>query len=213
MQVMPVCGAKTLLHTDSCHGVTANYVMFHDSLGCLAIHWFPRFKSSVVLLDGVKYIPMDCDQTYLYMYGIGPDELNSDATKYRFPIQKLSELEPFGDLNFAVIGIRNNKLQKIDLFDQHKVFYSPSDLLLVSIQDSFDMAARLGSTDNKTMNRVVSKFHMRQRWYKFYGWMYAHQYLGEPLVCRTHVFFRAIRQVTTGCHYNTGSKPNFYDKK
>jgi len=27
MQVMPICGADTLLHTNSCCGETANYVM------------------------------------------------------------------------------------------------------------------------------------------------------------------------------------------
>jgi len=203
MQVMPVCGAQTLLHTDTCRGVTANYVIFHHSLGCLAIHWFPRFKSSVVILEGVKYIPKDCDQNYLDMYGVELDGKNCDAAKYRFPVKRLSELQLFGDLNFAVIGVKDHKLQILGLDDQHRVISSPTELVLVTIQHCFDMAARLGTTDKNTKNKIVTKFHMQQRWHKFYGWMYAHQYLGQPLVPRTHVFFRSIRQVTTGCHYIT----------
>jgi hypothetical protein len=44
LRVTSICGANTLAHTDSCRGVTPNWLMFHGEGGELIVKIFPSFS-------------------------------------------------------------------------------------------------------------------------------------------------------------------------
>ncbi len=109
---------------------------------------------------------MNCDHEHLDMYGLVTDDMENESNipmKYHFPAATLSQLEVFGDLDFAVIGLKDNKLQVMPLIDDYSVIPSPSNHPQVTLQESFDMASKLGTRGKQTVDKAVTSIHYCQK--------------------------------------------------
>jgi hypothetical protein len=210
LRVNLISGAATLPHTDSLRGLAPNYVMFHDPGGAITWKTFPMFRCSVVTLHGRLYIPMGYSEIKgLKLYGRPIHDGSKGAQKFLFPKEALDDLEPYGNLNCAIVGIRAGKLQYLPFNEGYKVYNSPTRLPTTQLDRILLSAeARRVPTKPRQTVRHLDKIH---EWQKFEGWKYIHFFSGTNICARrTHVFFRPIREVPTGTNYHfAADNPNF----
>ncbi len=130
---------------------------------------------------------------------------NDVAMFYQFDKKYLHHLHPHSFLPFAVIGLKEKKLQILPLDKGYKVYAKP-----FSFQTStFESAISCGIT--ATLPRFAFKtFRGSNCWHSFCSWKYIHCFVGDCIVPRTHTFFRPIREVPPRSHFRSASsKPNF----
>jgi hypothetical protein len=138
LRVTVLRGAATLSHTDSFRGVTKNYLLIQDDglcgwkRGALVLDLFPLFRCSVVMYEDSFFIPMKISQASntLTMIGFGDRAIapstkeTSSATWYQFDFSVAKKLEAYGDLPFAVIGVKKGCLEVIQLDAPLKLYVS-----------------------------------------------------------------------------------------
>lgn len=205
-----ISGAETLPHTDSIRGLVPNYVMFHDPGGAITLKTFPLFRCSVVTLHSRPYIPMGYSEIKgLRMIGHPLNGGSKGAQKFLFPKEALDQLEPYGNLNCAAVGIKDGKVQYLPFEEGYKVYSSPSCLRSTKFSNVICSAEakRVGCKPRQTV-RHLNKIN---EWQKFYGWKYIHYFSGTDIFARrTHAFFRPIREVPTGANFHSlAAVPNF----
>ena len=184
--------------------------MFHDPGGAITLKTYPLFRCSVVSLHGRLYIPMNYSEIQgLKMYGHPLHDASKGVLRFLFPKEALDELEPYGNLNYAVVGIRAGKLQYLPFNEGYKVYNSPTCLPTTELDRllSSSEGQRVTSKPRQTV-RHLKKIH---EWHKFEGWKYIHYFSGAAICARrTNVFFRPIREVPTGANYQFAADvPNF----
>jgi hypothetical protein len=205
LRVTSICGANTLAHTDSCRGVTPNWLMFHGEGGELTVKIFPSFRCSVVNLRGKLYIPAGYSSSSgLRMYGLDKNK----AYKYEFPPSDLQSLIPFGDLPYAVIGLKKGKMQIINL-NNFSTIPSSKDLKLVTFLEAVDACSQ-NPKDKFVRTERTKKLREPHKFHQFHAWKHIHYYTGSPHVPRTHAHLRPLRTDPTGSYYKRKNTPNFF---
>jgi hypothetical protein len=138
LRVNVLRGAATLSHTDSFKGVTKNYLLIQDDglcggkRGALVLDLFPLFRCSIVTYEGSFFIPMKISQASNTFTMIGFGDRNkapsaketSSATWYLFDFSVAKKVQAFGNLPFAVIGLKKGHLQVIQLDAPLKLYVS-----------------------------------------------------------------------------------------
>ena len=118
LRVNILCGAKTLAHTDSFRGNTPNFVYILQQPGVqpgyLCYDVFPVFKYSVVKLFGKYFIPHSFSQASNECKCIGehPTKPNHPYF-YVFLADVIDIMEPYGDLDFGVMGWTANGMIQV----------------------------------------------------------------------------------------------------
>ena len=143
------------------------------------------------------------------MFGHPVNGESKGVQKFLFPKEALDELKPYGNLNCAVVGIKDGKVQFLPFEEGYKVYSSPSSLCTTKFSNMICSAEakRVGCKPRQTL-RHLNKIH---EWQKFYGWKYIHYFSGSDIFARrTHAFFRPIREVPTGANFHSlAAVPNF----
>ena len=82
---------------------------------------------------------------------------------------------------------------------ESSLVYAGHEATYISSQEVI-AAARKQQTRPPSMLSKVGKwmFDHTDKWIIFRGWQFPHQYVGDPLVRRVHIFSRAMRQVPAG---------------
>lgn len=219
-------GARTTAHTDNMRGPTVNLVNFHSESdgpvdARIMVKCWPEFRTSVVQLSGNLYIPFEYTEAEnsLVMIGAGfgsvshnPEDMVrsckrkfnkvGSATFFEFPSSALDDLQPFGSLNNVVVGIKNGYLQSVpflNAFDPSgESFGSPSQSMNVLWCDAVKYASVNRHLTTKKQEKPVQVGNIPNKWHMFYGWRFIHWFEGDPMVSRTHVFFRFMREHNTG---------------
>ena len=185
MRVSFLKGARTLPHVDDIRGVTNTHVMItrqsEKQSFTLCVHLFPSFKCSLVSYNGEIYMPMDYNEhTGLVMIGKDADnELH--ARLYMFDKDVLQELSPYGELDFACVGLAQGLLHVMSLKENRQEICSPKELPKTRFRD---VVAKC---------RITKKWPKRQ-WHTFSSWRYRHWVIGDPGAERVSVFFRIMRE-------------------
>jgi hypothetical protein len=209
MRISCIDGAQTQSHTDTLRSHTHNYVLFHGADCHLKVFRWPNFHSSIVLLKGNPYIAIEYSAcSGLIMYGMTRDGSMDMAIRYLFAAEVIAEIQPFGELPFAVVGIVEGKLQTMKMPSKTAVDLIPkvSALKLVSLEEAFAMMTRV---EMKRPYRAV-RIGKANQWVKFSAWKHRHEHVGNPNVPRTSVFFRDLReQPTSGFLKRNAKKPNY----
>jgi hypothetical protein len=109
--------------------------LFHTGEG----FQFPKFRSSIVILKGRHFIPVGYSgRSGIRLIGLQED--SSAAPKYEVPVEALAMLEPFGNLPYAVIGMKG-KLLQVCPTDSYQVFSKPLCFPTKSFQEALQDAA------------------------------------------------------------------------
>lgn len=240
IRINPVCGAMTTPHTDNMRGPTVNLVNFHSANTAtvnarLMVRPFPAFKTSVVQLHGNLFVPFQHTEIEDSLVLIGPgrgsqSHLPEDCkhqeirdcdwgsvTFFNFPAKVVDELAPYGHLNFAVLGLKKGFLQTIPFLCQKDPagmsVNSSTEANLVCWVDALQHATanRQPADSKESMPKAIG--NKANFWHQFYAWRFIHWFEGDPMVPRTHVFFRFVRENnTSGCLRVTHGKANHVDK-
>lgn len=204
-------GARTKPHTDGLNSLAPNFLLINDEdspsangdagPGCLFIRTFPKFRSSVVSYQNTKYIPMRYSEQKdtLTLLGIevagnGPGEVQY----HNFEASVVDELEPVGDLSFAVVGIKKGMLQIMHFNQPLKVFHQP--LQFDEIPFAFALREVQGDKVEGARRplRAIKVLRQRNAWQSFFAWKYIHWWVGDPMALRVHVYVRVVKQIATG---------------
>jgi hypothetical protein len=106
--ICAIRGARTKLHIGNFSRPCKSHVMFHtnDPNSCyLKYFLFPKFRSSIVILKDRHFIPVGySERNGIRLIGLKKD--STDAQKYEVPVEAMDLLEHFGNLPYAVIGIK-----------------------------------------------------------------------------------------------------------
>lgn len=199
LRISAVRGAQTREHTDSLRGITPAYVMFHETGGRLQVRTFPSFRTMVVLLRGNAFIPFSFSSFEgLHLLGFADD--GATAQRFEFPPEAIDLLQPYGNLNCAVVGIKNGALQVIPLEEKFTIFDSPTSLPTITMENAVNMAASIRTVKPCKPWHYLSRPHV---WHEFEAWRFVHCWSksSNHLIARTHAFFRPLRQVPTGANY------------
>jgi hypothetical protein len=166
LRVNVLRGAATLSHTDSFKGVTKNYLLIQDDGLCggkrggLVVDLFPLFRCSIVTYEGNFYIPMKISQATntLTMIGFGDraseplGKETSSATWYQFDYSVAQKLAAYGNLPFAVIGVKKRRLQVIQLDATLKLYVSRCRFFNRSLLSQFFFNSRCPSSFHPRRN-------------------------------------------------------------
>jgi hypothetical protein len=140
MRVSAIMGARTKLHTDKFNGPYKSYVIFHtnDTNPCyLKYFLFPKFRTS---LKGRHFIPVGySERKLIILIGLKNDSI--DAQKYEVPVEAIDLIEPFGNLPYAVIGIKGGVLQVCPT-DSYQVISKPLCFPTKSFQEALHDASK-----------------------------------------------------------------------
>jgi len=116
MRLTILCGAQTKPHTDSFHGNTPNMMFIRGKKeskahpGCLACDLFPKFKTSVVRLDGQLCVPHGYSHMSNETWCIGTHPKDTTKPCYcTFHKAALDHMMPCVDLNYATVGWTKDK--------------------------------------------------------------------------------------------------------
>ena len=217
MRLTILCGAQTKPHTDSFRGNTPNMMFIRgtkESKACpgyLAYDLFPKFKTSVVLLDGKLYVP----HGYSYMSNeircIGTHP--KDPTKpfyYTFHKAALDHMMPYGDLNYAIVGWTKDK--GVDMVnDEGEVCIYRAPLTFNTLSWTQVLEDAKANPVRKPKKRIIC-LQEENKWHQFPAYKYRHWWVGNPLVVRYHVFFRSIRQTPVSSNLiRKGNRINYVD--
>lgn len=225
IRINPIRGAMTTPHTDNMRGPTVNLVNFHsetsDTVNArMMVKTWPEFRTSVVSLGGDLYIPFTHTEVEDELVLIGPGKSTEShlpqdcwgrkingtergwATFFKFPAKVLGCLKPFGHLNFAVLGTCQGKLQTIPFLnplDSAGVsFASPKAATKISLDDAIQYASANRHPPECCNMKALEIGNKANMWHQFYGWRFMHWFEGDPMVPRTHVFFRFVRENNSG---------------
>lgn len=238
IRLNPMTGADTTPHTDNMRGVTVNLVNFHSRGNPyvdarIMVRCWPQFRTSVVRLHNDLFIPFDYAEVEDSLVMIGPGmgctshlpedcgkcvgKYRGSATFFHYPASILEELEPFGTLNFAVIGLKQGLLQALPFLHPmdpaSESFCSTTLAYQVKWSDALNYARmnpQLPSCKEEPPREMGGKANT---WHQFYGWRYIHQFKGDPHTPRCHVFYRFVRESNSGgCLRTTHGKPNHVEK-
>ena len=218
MRVNVLYGANTLAHTDSYRGNTPNFAYIvdnpHGKPGWLCYDKFPRFKVSVVKMNGQYYIPHGYSQASDEVRCIGSDP--KDPTKpiyYVFESSAIDSMEPVGNLPYGVVGWKaNGDIQVVPEYEGVCLYQKPLTFLTWKWKQVIEEALA-NPVANKPRKRIV-KLDATGKWMEFRAYIYRHWWCGNPMVLRYHAFFRTIREVPTSSNIiRKGSRINFIDAK
>jgi hypothetical protein len=244
LRINTIRGARTTPHTDNMRGPTVNLVCFHSATDTVVdarmmVRCWPEFRTSVVELNGDLFIPFlhtECEDS-LVMIGPGRGNVShltqdlgkhskaasvkkkGSATFFEFRSSVVELLRPHGGLNFAVLGLSDGCLQTtpfLSPFDPSgESCKSPTHAMNIPWEEAVKFASahkHLPSRKN-AMTRQVG--NVANTWLQFYGWRFIHWFEGDPMVPRTHGFFRFVREHNSGGNLRRKSEPsrNFVDKR
>jgi hypothetical protein len=134
-----------------------------------------------------------------------------EATFYYFDAKVITELQPYGNLPFAVVGLKGRKLQVINLDDEFVLYQKELKFMTYTLQHSFNLAANDPATFPL---RRLKRLRTRDKWMPFTAWKHRHCWVGDPMLLRLHCFFRLIREVPTGANtIQRGPGINFVDRR
>ena len=218
MRLTILCGAMTKPHTDSFRGNTPNMMWIRgttetrDKPGHLVYDLFPKFKTSVVKLDGNLYVPHGYSHMSNEIRCIGSHpEDPSKPLYYTFHREAMDRMLPYGDLSYVIVGW--TKERGIDIVnDEGEVCIYRAPLTFNTLSWSQVLEDAGANPAIKPRKRIV---HLSEenKWHQFPAYKYRHWWVGNPMVVRYHVFFRSIRQ--TPCSSNLirkGNRINYVDK-
>ena len=225
IRINPIRGAMTTPHTDNMRGPTVNLVNFHsessDTVDArMMVKTWPEFRTSVVSFGGDLCIPFQHTEVEDELILTGPGKSTEShlpqdcvgkkiksaargwATYFKFPAKVLGCLKPFGRLNFAVLGTCQGKLQTIPFLNAldsaGTSFASPKAATKISFEDAI-MCASVNRHQPECSNiKALEIGNKANVWHQFYGWRFIHWFEGDPMVPRTHVFFRFVRENNSG---------------
>ena len=219
MRVNVLRGAQTLAHTDAYKGNAPNFMYIPKEKhvknpGYLCYDVFPKFKHSVVKIDGKLYVPHSFSEASKECRCIGANP--KDPTKpiyYVFPDTIIDRMEPYGDLTFGIVGWKvSGELQIIDKWEDACLYQKPLNF----IEYTWDQVIKLAgqSPVAKKPHRRVYRCDKLNEWMKFEATMYRHWFVGDPMTLRIHVFFRTIREATPSSNViRKGKRINYIDAK
>jgi hypothetical protein len=139
---------------------------------------FPKFRSSIVILKGRHFIPVGySERNETRLIGLKND--STDAQKYEVPVEAMDLLEPFGNLPYAVIGIKGGVLQVCPT-DSYQVFSKP----LCFPTKSFQEALHDASKNPVTKKPRKSHYNLKapNEWASFHHSFYRTNMPGESFV-------------------------------
>lgn len=214
-------GPRTLTHTDSFRGNTPNLLYVHEpnndtgiASGYLQYNIFPKFKASMVRLDGKLHIPHSFSEVSNEMRFIGVDPTNlRNATFYVFEAKKIvHRVQPFGNLTFGVVGIRKGKIQIIPFEEAPKLYKAPLKFKEIEWSDVVAVASLTDNRVHSVSRKRIYSLKKPNTWHKFMAWQHRHWWKGNNMVMRYHAHFRTVREVPTSSNINrAGPKTNFVD--
>ena len=217
MRLTVLCGAMTLGHTDSFRGNTPNalYICWTagEPLGWLTYDLFPRFKASVVIIDGKFYIPHSFSEASDELRCIGENPKKPGfPIYYLFPSSYLDKCLPYGDLPYCVVGwLVSGEIQVVHDYGETAMYQKPLTFQTYTweyiLRDAKDNRA------TKPRNRLV-KLNKVNEWMLFDAYRYRHWWSGNNMITRYHAFFRSIRQTPTSSNIiRKGDRMNFINMK
>lgn len=207
-----LCGARTQAHTDSFRGNTPNMMYIvgkpGQDTGYLCYDSFPKFKGSVVKMDGRLYVPHGYSQAGNQLKLIGEDPNRPGLPMYYvFPASYIDRLEPYGDLDLAVVGwtVERGLVDVVDDFGEVTIYRKP--LVFNGLKWHQIIALAEQKRVYKKPRIRVRKMEKVNVWHEFKAYNYRHWWLGNPLTVRYHAFFRSIREHCPSSNINrTGDK-------
>ena len=218
MRLTILCGAQTQPHTDSFRGNTPNMMYIRGTPssqknpGWLCYDQFPKFKTSVVELDGKLYIPHSYSEVSDEVRCIGASPHNSTKPFYYvFHKSAIDHMQPFGDLPYAVVGwtIRDG-IHYIHDEGEVCIYRKPLTFNCIQWKALLD-DARENRVNLKPRKRIVA-LKEQNKWMQFPAYKYRHWWVGNPMVVRYHVFFRSIRQTPVSSNIiRKGNRINYRD--
>jgi hypothetical protein len=126
------------------------------------------------------------------MIGFGRKTTSSEggkhATYYLFPSDDISHLEPFGDLPFAVVGIKQGKIQVIYLKAKLRLYQKPLEFDTITFSESVEMAKM-----ERVYELPIPRFEYKEKegvWMQFTAWKFCHCWTGNHMKLCHHAFFR-----------------------
>jgi hypothetical protein len=214
-------GARTIDHTDTFKGNHYNWLYIDstsvaegESPGCLVYDLFPRFRYSVIKLDGKYYIPKHYSGAADEVVLIGENPKKPGYPIYHiFPKNAIDRMEPVGDLPFGVVGWKaNGDIQVIPEWEDVCLYESPFNPLTYKWDVVIQFALERPATKPKKRYILLNEM---DKWQRFKAYMYRHWWIGNHLTTRFHVYFRSIRCATTSANVirNGKGKPNFISHK
>ena len=217
MRVNVLCGAVTLAHTDSFRGNTPNllYIVWEKGIdpGWLVYDLFPRFKVSVVTIDGNYYVPHSYSQASDELRCVGENP-NKPGHPYYFvfPSSFIDKCQPVGDLPYGIVGWKaNGDIQVVPEFEEVCVYKSP--LIFQTYKWDRIIADAKQNPSQKPRKRLVA-LNKTNTWMSFKAYVYRHWWVGNNMVTRYHVFFRSVRQTPTSSNIiRNGERVNYIDMK
>ena len=212
LRINCIRGARTLAHTDSHKGNAPNFVFIVKELGVepgwLCYDTFPVFKTSVVKLGGKLCIPHGYSEASNELKMIGADP--RDETKpiyYVFSSSALDSIEPYGNLDFGVIGWKaNGYLQIVPEHEGNCLCTSPLVFGELTWNEIIADASKQKNRVNKKPWKRIVHLDRVNVWQEFQAYCYRHWWVGNPGTLRYHAFFRTIRQCPTSSNINRKGK-------
>ena len=221
-----IFGANTLGHTDAYKGNTPNYLYIaqdrpDQECGCLVYDNFPKFKSSVVMIDNRYYIPHSWSQAADRCICYTEDPQKPGCPKFiMFKSNIIDAMQPVYDLPYGIIGKDKDKLQALPFAEPHRIICKPInkkftyltwDEIISEARAAAEKATAEGKPPKKPRNRIRSLDKVNE-WQAFSAWQYRHWWVGEPKTLRYHVFFRTVRENPNGTNVQTtGKRINYID--
>jgi hypothetical protein len=199
-------GPQSLSHTDSYKGNTPNLLFIDGNsadkgkgLGHLMYDVFPRFKVSVVELDGKYFIPKHysgpADEVVLI--GERPDKPGYPYY-HIFPCSAISRMKPVGNLPFGVIGwLENGDIQVIPEYEGVCTYSSPFTCQTYKWDYIIKEALLPKNRVYKIPRKRQKALKKMNEWMLFYAYIYRHWWVGNNEITRYHVYYRSVRCPTT----------------
>lgn len=127
-------------------------------------------------------------------------------------------MNPYGLLNFAVLGLKDGSLQTIPFLNSldpaGKTCCSPTMAVLTKWSHAIDCASQnrqSAGIKNHPPRAIGNKANC---WFQFYGWRFVHWFEGDPMVRRSHAFCRFVRENNSGAFLRVNKgKVNYVCKK
>lgn len=178
---------------------------------------FPVFKCSVVKLYGKLYIPHSYSEVSKEFKYIGVDPRNPQQPIYFiFPSSVLDSIEPYGNLDFGVIGWKaNGYLQVVHEYKGCCLYTSPLVFCELTWKEIIAFAELpQNRVKDKPRKRLV-RMDKVNVWQEVKAYRYRHWWCGNPMTLRYHAFFQTIRQAPTSSNiYRKGKhKINYVDAR
>jgi hypothetical protein len=153
------------------------------------------------------------------MVGVDPTE-PTECTNHLFPASVFDELTMVGHLPYAIMGVKQGKLQTVPFGHNTKkeflVIPTPKKLILWSWAETLDAAQETTYPLAPPILKKGRYVHLgkENRWQLFNAWCFRHRWEGNTSPVRLHAYCRAIRQVCPSGHlrrYANGYPMNFVD--